>query len=267
MIFFSCHVCKMSLSAEESRQGKLVRCPNCLATVTVPTEHAVAAAVSTAPRETASNRPPPLKRDAKTGAPRVSTGTGRRYGFFCPYCSSRLEATDAMAGQAGQCPTCGSSIVIPIQDRHGRLIDPLTQEIIKPDPHPVHAYAAAGERAPQIMRQPDGTLRIRCAKCGRMSPIDVNNCTHCGMPFTMEGTANEALMATNGFAVASLVLGIIGLVFFCTVIVPVLATVFGTIALMQMNGTRAQAGGRWQAIAGVSCGVIGMGLVAYFYMR
>ena len=56
----------------------------------------------------------------------------------------------------GQCPTCGNTIVIPILDRYGRLIDPKTRQIIKQDPHPVHAYAAAGDRAPRILRQNDG---------------------------------------------------------------------------------------------------------------
>jgi hypothetical protein len=37
-------------------------------------------------------------------------------------------------------------------DRSGRLLDPRTREILKPDPHPVHAYAAAGDRAPAIVR-------------------------------------------------------------------------------------------------------------------
>ena len=62
-----------------------------------------------------------------------------------------------MAAQEGQCPTCGNNITIPILDRYGRLIDPKTRQIIKQDPHPVHAYAAAGERAPQILRGPMGS--------------------------------------------------------------------------------------------------------------
>ena len=56
-------------------------------------------------------------------------GGGRRYGFNCGYCSSRLEATEAMGAQDGQCPTCGNNITIPILDRYGRLIDPKTRHI------------------------------------------------------------------------------------------------------------------------------------------
>ena len=100
------------------------------------------------PRGLRRRRPP---RRFESICPGVAAGrfASRRYGFNCGYCSSRLEATGAMAAQEGQCPTCGNQITIPILDRYGRLIDPKTRQIIKQDPHPVHAYAAAGERAPR----------------------------------------------------------------------------------------------------------------------
>src|SRR5688500_569108 len=91
--------------------------------------------------------PPPLAAVAPIFA--AGGGGARRYGFNCQYCSSRLEATTAMAGQEGHCPTCGNTIIIPILDRYGRLIDPMTGKVIKQDPHPVHAYAAAGDPAPK----------------------------------------------------------------------------------------------------------------------
>ena len=97
------------------------------------------------------------------------------------------------------------------------------------DPHPVHAYAAAGERAPLILRAKDGKQTIKCPRCGGLSPITANNCKGCGMPFTMEGTTLEAAGTSNGFCVASLVLGIIGLPAACTVIPPILALIFGII--------------------------------------
>ena len=184
--------------------------------------------------------------------------TGRRYGFNCGYCSSRLEATESMAAQEGQCPTCGNRITIPILDRYGRLIDPRTRQIIKQDPHPVHAYAAAGDRAPQITRQRDGKQAIVCPRCHGASPIASNNCKLCGMPFTMEGTTVEASGASNGFCVASLVLGIIGLPAFCTHVAPILALVFGVIGYSQVSKSGGEGGGRGMAIAGMICGGIGV---------
>jgi hypothetical protein len=192
--------------------------------------------------------------------------TGRRYGFNCGYCSSRLEATESMAAQDGQCPTCGNQITIPILDRYNRLIDPKTRQIIKQDPHPVHAYAAAGERAPGIRRNRDGKQVIVCSRCSAVSPITANNCKQCGMPFTMEGTTLEASGANNGFCVASLVLGILGLITFCTYIVPILAVIFGVVGLMQTSREDAVIGrGRNLAIWGLILGLIGCGLATFKY--
>src|SRR5271168_4398940 len=208
MIVFPCHVCRASLSALENQAGQLVRCPTCLTTLRVPVPATATAAVAAGP-VAAANRPGVMFPNTRF--------VGKRYGFNCPYCSSRLEATESMAAQDGQCPTCGNQITIPILDRYGRLIDPKTREIIKQDPHPVHAYAAAGDRAPAILRQGDGKQIIRCARCQAASPITANNCKACGMPFTMEGTTLEAAGTSNGYAVAGLVLGIIGIPTMCAI--------------------------------------------------
>ncbi len=163
-----------------------------------------------------------------------------------------------MAAQEGQCPTCGNQIVIPILDRYGRLIDPVTKQIIKQDPHPVHAYAAAGDRAPRILRLDSGSQVIQCPRCGKTSPISANNCKSCLMPFTMEGTTIEAGSAANGYCVASLVLGIIGIPASCTLIVPALAVVFGVIGIAQINRSGSERGGKGMAIAGIVCGTGGL---------
>jgi hypothetical protein len=213
----------------------------------------VGAPAGTATSQT-SSRPPATP--SFPGMPQ--RGGGKRYGFNCGYCSSRLEATESMAAQDGQCPTCGNNITIPILDRYGRLIDPKTRQIIKQDPHPVHAYAAAGERAPTILRAKDGRQMIRCPRCAGTSPISANNCKGCGMPFTMEGTTLEAAGTSNGFAVASLVLGIIGLPAACIpFLVPGLALTFGIIGYNQVNKSGTEGGSKGMAIAGIVLGVIG----------
>jgi hypothetical protein len=196
-----------------------------------------------------------------------SRSSGKRYGFNCVYCSSRLEATEAVAGQDGQCPTCGKQITIPILDRYGRLIDPTTRQIIKQDPHPVHAYAAAGDRAPQILRSKDGKQAIRCPRCAGQSPISANNCKACGIPFTMEGTTVEATGTSNGFCVAALVLGILGVPGACTVIMPVLAIIFGIIGYSQISRNEGEGGGKGMAIAGIVFGAIGAFIAGAWYLN
>jgi DNA-directed RNA polymerase subunit RPC12/RpoP len=245
MTVFTCHVCRTPLSAEDHQAGQLVRCPTCGTTLRVPQRKSVAAGVGVA---------------SFSNAPLGQVGGlngGKRYGFNCGYCSSRLEATAAMAAQEGQCPTCGNNITIPILDRYGRLIDPRTREIIKQDPHPVHAYAAAGDRAPKIIRTNDGGQSIQCSRCSALSSVSANNCRACGMPFTMEGTTLEASGSSNGFCVASLVLGIISIPAFCAVIPGILAIVFGVIGFSQASRETAEGGGKGMAVAGIICGAIG----------
>lgn len=276
MVVFPCHVCRTQLSADDAQSGQLVRCPTCLTTLRVPAPQSQSAPValdagsfrgaaagssssataSAGGSSTATLAPPRTTFGPGLSAPRPSVG--KRYGFNCGYCSSRLEATESMAAQEGQCPTCGNNITIPILDRYGRLIDPKTRQIIKQDPHPVHAYAAAGERAPVILRAKDGKQLIRCPRCQGTSPISANNCKGCGMPFTMEGTTLEAAGTSNGFCVASLVLGIIGLPAACVIIPSVLAVIFGIIGYNQVTKTAAEGGGgKGMAIAGIICGCIG----------
>lgn len=247
MINFNCNNCRALLCAEEGQVGQLVQCPSCSTTLHVPGMDSKDVSMAVAP-------PPAVPPRAQDLAPRIG---GRRYGFNCGYCSSRLEATEAMAAQEGQCPTCGNQIVIPILDRYGRLIDPKTQEIIKQDPHPVHAYAAAGERAPKIVRRTTGEQVIKCPRCGATSPVSANNCKSCGLPFTIEGTTVAAAGASNGYAVASLVLGIIGIPAGCSVLLPVLAVVFGVFAFVQISNNQGEGAGKGMAIAGIICGVIG----------
>jgi DNA-directed RNA polymerase subunit RPC12/RpoP len=269
MIIFPCHVCRTQLSAEDHQTGQLVRCPTCMSTLRVPAQQqapvvaGIAAGVGAGRGAASAPGPAAMQRPGGAFAGR---GGGKRYGFNCGYCSSRLEATESMAAQEGQCPTCGNTIVIPILDRYGRLIDPMTGKIIKQDPHPVHAYAAAGDRAPAIIRDGAGRQNIKCPRCSALSPISANNCKACGMPFTMEGTTLEASGTSNGFCVASLVLGIIGIPAFCTVIAPLLAIVFGVIGLTQLGQSGVEGGGRGMAIAGIICGAIGgvIALMTYF---
>jgi DNA-directed RNA polymerase subunit RPC12/RpoP len=269
MIVFDCAVCRKKLSAQEPQAGTWVLCPNCRTKLQVPSPVAAMSGVAGTAMESSAIElvdpsPPPAPQKPPTIAgPRPGASAGKRYGFNCGYCSSRLEATESMAAQDGQCPTCGNNITIPIQDRYGRLIDPKTRQIIKQDPHPVHAYAAAGDRAPAILRQGDGKQIIRCARCGAASQITANNCKACGMPFTMEGTTLEASGTSNGFAVAGLVLGIIGVPAGCTIIPPLLAIIFGWIGYTQISKGGGEGGGRGMAITGITLGVIGMMIGVY----
>jgi DNA-directed RNA polymerase subunit RPC12/RpoP len=270
MIEFPCQVCQTKLSTEDGQAGQLVRCPTCLTAQRVPAPQTQLVGAGS-PGLTADVVGPT---DPATGISFTSSGhpivrrsgrmgAGKRYPFLCAYCSSHLEATESMAATEGQCPTCGNQITVPILDRYGRLIDPKTREIIKQDPHPVHAYAAAGERAPRIIRNSDSKQAIQCPRCRGISLISSNNCKHCGVPFTMEGTTIDASGSTNGFCVASLVLGIIGLPAWCSVVVPLLAVVLGIVGLTQTVKSGGTTAGKGMAVAGIILGAIGGAIAGY----
>ncbi len=167
-----------------------------------------------------------------------------------------------MGAQQGTCPTCGNTIIIPILDHRGRLIDPTTNEIIRQDPHPVHAYAAAGNRAPQIIADPATPEErvILCPRCKHTNPISANNCESCGLPFTMEGTIGDAVNGTNTWAVASLVLGIVSMAGGCAFVgvPPILAIIFGIVALRSMSRSGGTQAGHGLAVSGIIMGVIGL---------
>ena len=82
----------------------------------------------------------------------------------------------------------------------------------------------------------------------------------------MEGTTVEASGTHNGFCVASLVLGIIGIPSSPILITPLLAIVFGGLGLKQVMGEESEGKtGKGMAIAGIVCGLIGMYIAASVY--
>ena len=94
MIVFPCQTCQTPLSADDAQAGNLVQCPTCSTTLRVP-RTAVAAPAAVAQAPSGFVRPPQMQLP-RTGTLRPS---GKRYGFNCGYCSSRLEATEGMAAQ------------------------------------------------------------------------------------------------------------------------------------------------------------------------
>jgi hypothetical protein len=83
----------------------------------------------------------------------------------------------------------------------------------------------------------------------------------------MEGTTLEAAGTSNGFCVASLVLGIIGLPAGCIFLPAVLAIIFGIVGYNQVNQTGMERGGKGLAIAGMICGAIGCLWGIFYYTR
>src|SRR5581483_3949456 len=82
---FQCQVCRTALSADETQVGTMVRCPMCKATIRVPAPQMAAAGVGAS-----TSSSPPQRQVTVPSHLLGRVGPGKRYGFNCVYCSSRL---------------------------------------------------------------------------------------------------------------------------------------------------------------------------------
>lgn len=193
----------------------------------------------------------------------------RRFNFVCPRCESVLEAHSGQCNRPGRCPSCATEFLIPEFDPETGVVgEPQDVSGQQQDPTPVHAYAAAGARAPEIVPSDSGDRAIRCPRCEGLSAIDANRCETCGLAFTMEGISYDAVPGSrNGYAVASLIMGVLGLPCSVLVVPQVLAVAFGTVALFQTRRATL-ARGQGFAIIGIALGVLSLALTtAAFVVR
>jgi len=97
-----------------------------------------------------------------------------------------------------------------------------------------------------------------CWHCGKENQDDARYCRHCGAQFALAESA-VATPATpypqaSGFAIASLVLGILWLYW----IGSILALVFGYLARGEIRRDPQRVGGRGMALAGIVLGWVGV---------
>lgn len=186
-----CPACERPLAVRIEWVGRDVKCPHCEQQARVPD----------AP---ADGQPIRGWRAADVGA--------TAFTFACPRCKSLLESHSGIGGQTGRCPTCNAQFLVPHYDpRRGTAGTAHLLDTEQQDPTPMHAYAASGHQAPQLCRRADGTLQIECPRCGATSDVAANNCTGCGLPFSVEGVAMAVQTPGRGLAITSLVLGIVAL--------------------------------------------------------
>jgi predicted RNA-binding Zn-ribbon protein involved in translation (DUF1610 family) len=142
--------------------------------------------------------------------------TDHAFSFACPLCGSMLEAPAAQAGQSGRCPSCDGFVPIPLLDpatglRRSAAAAAAAPETPGSSTPVVHAYAAAGNRAPAIVRSEDNSYHIVCPRCMRREDIQAQACAHCGQPFTIEGVTHVGQLHVEPLVVVSFLLGMIGM--------------------------------------------------------
>ena len=178
-----------------------------------------------------------------------------------------MEAHASQAGQPGRCPTCAAVFKIPYLDpRTGLALGVGDSGETRQDPTPVHAYAAAGDKAPEIVHLEGAERAIVCPRCAATSDIEQNYCAACGFPFTIEGANRAAQSVADGYAVASFVVGLISLpVCICAGtyggIGVFIAGALGWTSLTRVRPTGSACGGRAWAIAGLALAMIGLAVV------
>jgi hypothetical protein len=242
-----CLRCEREVLTRRGWVGRDVRCPFCASVLRVPV-------------------PLPGRRAMSAEAPALTPA--RFFNFPCPRCDVLLEAHTGMSGRDGHCPTCGTTVEVPHIDRESGLPAPAAELDAGPveGPTPLHAYAASGALAPEIVRQPDGTMVIRCPGCRDDNPLDANRCATCGLPFTLDAAPTGSADRQRAAGIGAMTLGVFGLpsVYLPFLLLP------ATLALVL--GLRACAGARrgpsWMGMlgaaigfAGLSGGVIGLALL------
>lgn len=165
-----------------------------------------------------------------------------RFTFTCQRCGSPLEGRSTISKQLGRCPTCAAVFVVPEVDRRTGL--PTGPAVVADDgelPTPMHAYAAAGDKAPRFHRLPDGELTIICPRCDARAAVEAHLCPRCGLPFTIEGAsaASRPLESPGDqMAYVSLTCGVLGLVSAFCIPVPVLGGIAIAAGLLSLRRAR-----------------------------
>jgi len=207
----------------------------------------------------------PERSSEQDGMPPIAPSP--RFNFSCRSCGSVLEALIAQSGTPGRCPTCAAVFNVPrVHPRTGLALGAGDSGETKHDPTPVHAYAAAGDKAPEIVHVDGADLAIVCPRCAVTSDIERNYCAACGFPFTMEGANRAAQSTADGYAVASFVVGLISLpVCICAGayggIGALVAGILGWTSLTRVRPIGSARRGRAWAIAGLSLAVVGLVVV------
>jgi hypothetical protein len=151
--------------------------------------------------------------------------------FRCTQCQQLLRTPDETAGQEARCPQCSAITPVPAES-----ISELARDFPNP---PVPRRSPRDEPANPYAASPDAGAEYRHMMVETLP---------------------------TGLAVASMVVGIVGLLLSlvcgCFMVVSgpldLIAVVLGIVALQQIN--RGEAGGRGMAIAGIICGSVGLAL-------
>ncbi len=160
--------------------------------------------------------------------------------FKCKKCGQPLAIDEGEVGKEAKCPGCGSGFTVP-------TVEEAKAQVAAPSAEEAEAQAAA----------PSGGGERRCPACGVPVKPEARFCNSCGSEM---GKGTSPLQKkTSGFAIASLVLGILG---FCTSgIASIPGLILGIVGLQRVKRSSGALTGGGMAIAGIVISAIALVLV------
>lgn len=111
-IKFACSGCNRGIVAPAEKAGKTARCPACGTAIQIPVAPGHHGAAPPTDLSQRVPQPPPI-RNARDGA-KTPPNSLDKITFACSGCGKSIVAPAAKAGKSGSCPSCGTSITIPI---------------------------------------------------------------------------------------------------------------------------------------------------------
>ncbi len=171
----------------------------------------------------------------------------------CRNCGRILRAPDDAVGRRAKCPECAAVVVVT--DDAGEADDEL-DDFFNSALTPIEEPRHFDERR-ESTGYGDHRDERPCPVCGEFVKTRAIRCRFCGESLR-ESRHARAGDESEGFAIASMVLGIISLVLFClfpiSVPLALLAVLFAVIEMTKARREQRRRSG--MAIAGLVCGVI-----------
>jgi len=194
----------------------------------------------------------------------------------CPTCGKTLSAPDSSAGKRAKCPQCDQIMIIPAVAQDSETFAAPTAQ----QPPPLDSQPASGppenwldglggsDQATGAVAGSDA--RRPCPECGEMIAAGAARCRFCNTPFDSRFSGGYGRrgrgQSYNGFAITSMVLGIVGIVTFCFgIVLGILAVIFGAVALNGMAKSR-NPEGKGMAVTGLVLGIIEAAGWALWYL-
>jgi uncharacterized paraquat-inducible protein A len=176
--------------------------------------------------------------------------------MICPSCGKTLAAPDTAAGKKAKCPSCGQIMIVPepvheAEDVYASAPNPYAS------PEPEAAENWLNQLQPSATDAGDGQ-RQPCRECGEMIVVGAAKCRFCGAVFDprLRRTSKHGGQSYHGFAVTSMVLGILALPTACFgIVLGIVAIVFAAIANNGMAKSRNYEG-KGMATAGMIMGIL-----------